>query len=63
MRGEIVIDNNKVEASISPDLVGKRNWLFLAPTNPRPRQETIFASCFTQRVFLSPAVSFWVLIQ
>jgi hypothetical protein len=51
MHGEVAIDNNKVENSISPNSVGKRNWLFLDPTNPRYRQETSFASYFTECVF------------
>ena len=40
--GEVEIDNNKVENSIGPTAVGKRNWLFFGSDGAGERNAVIY---------------------
>src|SRR5690606_22714829 len=42
-RGEIEIDNNRVENAIRPTAIGKKNWLFIGATEAGSKSAVLYS--------------------
>jgi hypothetical protein len=50
--GEVEIDNNKVENSIRPTAVGKRNWLFFGSEEAGQRNAVIYTLDLSSKTWI-----------